>query len=141
MPAMRRSRHVLLVALLALCVPAALGGLFGGSKAKSAAASGEGEVLVLSGAESFDAAVKAHSFLVVEFYAPVRGWAQAPRRTAGRFLQWQWGLVNVLDTRPVLRTTRTPLPPSRCGRLAKREERDSTAHRGRRHGERTRCQI
>jgi hypothetical protein len=78
--AMRRSRHVLLVALLALCLPAAtLGGLFGGSKAKGAAAGGDGEVLVLSGAESLDAAVKAHSFLVVEFYAPVRGLVQAPR--------------------------------------------------------------
>ena len=66
----RRTRTALLVLVLALLAPTALGGLFGSKKA--AATANNGEVLVIDGTDSFSAAVKAHDFLVVEFYAPVR---------------------------------------------------------------------
>jgi hypothetical protein len=73
----RRTRTALLVLVLALLAPTALGGLFGSKKA--AATANNGEVLVIDGTDSFSAAVKAHDFLVVEFYAPVR--AAEPVRT------------------------------------------------------------
>ena len=121
---MRRSRHALVALLLALCVPAALGGLFGGSKAKGGA-SGDGEVLVVSGAESFDAAVKAHSFLLVEFYAPVRGRAgPGPWRYTRSALPSPpaSGPVRRPTTRPVLRTTPAPRPSPALREAALRGE-------------------
>lgn len=86
---MRRARASALLApllLLALLVPGAWGGLFGSKGAKAA----DGEVLVIDGTDAFNAAVQAHDFLVVEFYAPVRarlpshrGGPHTTRRTAG----------------------------------------------------------
>ena len=79
----RSFSRLAVLSLLLLCALSGASAVFGLGKSKAAAS---GEVLVLDGASSFEEALKAHPFLVVEFYAP---WCAPSRRIAAAALQSQ----------------------------------------------------
>jgi hypothetical protein len=114
--AMSRSfSRLAVLSLSLLCALSGASAVFGLGKSKAAAS---GEVLVLDGASSFEEALKAHPFLVVEFYAP---WC-APSRRIAAAAAVAVAVASVALACPARAPSRTPhAPRPRCGHCKKLE--------------------